>query len=291
MKNLEIRAAVTADKDKVLEFCKDTWDWGDYIDLVWDDWLSDPDGRLIVAVHDGVPVAVVHLVLMPTGEGWIEGMRISLKHRDKGIGAKLSSYCLDLMSTAGIRVVRYLTASSNEPVHRISEKQGFTLCGSCYVLWAGLQEGDSNSLVQISADYIDELWSFIEKSDIYKAGAGLYSVGWVYQELSKDRLKQHLERGQVYALAEQQPLDAFAIVVTSWLHQGPVIGYLDGENVQLLSILISELRLLDMTAEVTSEQRIDANFPELDWMKKLYLDVGYQPYYDEPFCLYELLLD
>jgi hypothetical protein len=175
-------------------------------------------------------------------------------------------------------------------VHKISEKQGFKQCGSCQVLWSPLQDGEPHNLIKIQPDSIDELWRYIEKSDIYKTGAGLYSVGWVYRELSRDRLKYHLDRGDVYALAGQEPLNAFAIVVTSWMHQGPVIGYLDGRNRQTLGGLVSQLRFLDMSAEITSERRIDANFPELDWMKQLYLDTGYTPYHDEAFLLYALKL-
>ena len=290
MGNLEIRAAVAADKYAVLKFCKDTWDWGDYIELVWDDWLSDPDGKLVVGLYDNVPVAVVHICLMPTGEGWVEGMRISLKHREKGIAAHLSRYCLDQMSGAGIRVARYMTASSNTPIHIIGEKQGYRQCGSCYVLWSPLQEGEPHNLIKLQPDSIDQLWTYIEKSDVYKTGAGLYSVGWVYKELNKDTLKYHLDRGDVYALAGQDPLDGFAIVVTSWLHQGPVIGYVDGENRQAMETLVSRLRFLDMNAEVIVDRRLDANFPTLDWMKQLYLNAGYTPYYDEPFLLYALNL-
>ena len=125
MNGLEIRDATKKDKDAILEFCRDTWDWGDYIDMVWDDWLNDPDGRLIVGILDGVPVAVVHICIFPTGEGWIEGMRIKPELRDKQIGTALSEYCIDEMGKAGVRVARYMTASSNKPVQRISEKHGF----------------------------------------------------------------------------------------------------------------------------------------------------------------------
>ena len=290
MNELEIRDAIDDDKDKILKFCRETWDWGDYIEYTWDDWINDPEGRLIVGLLDDVPVAVVHIGLMPTGEGWIEGMRIDPEHRDKQIGTALSNYCVDEMTKAGIRVARYMTASSNKPVQRISEKHGFKHFGSCYVLWAELKEGQSDKLVKLEPSEIGELWSYIESSEVYKTSAGLYSVGWIYQELNKDRLKYHLERGEVYALAGREPLDAFAMVVTSWLHKGPVIGYLDGKNAQLLGTLVSELRLLDMDGEVTVDRRIDANFPELDWMKKLYLEAGYQPYYNEPFLLYDLWL-
>jgi GNAT superfamily N-acetyltransferase len=289
MSELEIRDAVAADRDEVLKFCRDTWDWGDYIEYVWDDWLDDPHGRLIIGLLDDIPVAVVHMELMSTGEGWLEGMRISPEHRDKQIGTALSNYCVNEMAVAGVRVARYMTASSNKPVQKISEKHGFKRLGSCYVLWAELEEGKSN-VNKLQPDCIDELWSYIEKSEVYRAGSGLYSVGWIYQELNKDRLRHHLGRGEVYSLARQEQLDAFAIVVTSWLHKGPVIGYLDGINIQSLGTLVSELRSLDMTAEVTVDRRIDANFPELDWMEKLFLDAGYQVYYNEPFLLYDLWL-
>ncbi|MFC1978627.1 GNAT family N-acetyltransferase [Chloroflexota bacterium] len=289
MNELEIRDAIKEDKDEILKFCRDTWDWGDYIEYTWDDWLNDPEGRLIVGILDGVPVAVVHIGLMPTGEGWIEGMRIAPEHRDKQIGTALSNYCVDEMAKADIRVARYMTASSNKPVQRISEKHGFKRFGSCYVLWAELKKGQPG-ITKLQPDCIDELWSFVEKSEVYKASAGLYSVGWIYQELNKDRLKYHLEHGEVYFLAGGEPLGAFAIVATSWLHKGPVIGYLDGKSVKSLGALVSEARLLDMDAEVTVDRRIDANFPELDWMKKLYLEAGYQPYYNEPFLLYDLWL-
>lgn len=289
MKQLEIRNAAAADKDTVLEFCRNTWDWGDYIDLTWDDWLNDPDGRLIVGALDGVPVAVVHISIFPSGEGWIEGMRIKPELRDKQIGTTLSEYCVSEMAKAGVRVARYMTASSNKPVQRISEKHGFKRFSSCYVLWAELLE-DRPSLIKLQPDYADELWSYVEKSEIYEAGSGLYSVGWIYRELNKDRLLYHLKRGEVYAVEDKAPLDAFAIISASWLHKGPVIGYLDGNSMGEMAALVSESRRLDMADEVTIDRRIDANLPVLDWMERLFLDGGYQPYYDEPFLLYDLWL-
>ena len=35
-----IRDAINSDKFSVLSFCKDTFSWGDYIQDVWDYWLS-----------------------------------------------------------------------------------------------------------------------------------------------------------------------------------------------------------------------------------------------------------
>jgi len=53
-----IRAALPEDKETVLKFCRHTWEWGDYVPQVWDVWLSDPQGRLLVATIDNQPVAI-----------------------------------------------------------------------------------------------------------------------------------------------------------------------------------------------------------------------------------------
>ena len=108
--------------------------------------------------------------------------------------------------------------------------------------------------------------------------------------MSRDRLRHHLECGEVYAVTNKSPLDAFAIVVTSWMHKGPVIGYLDGTDIKTLETLISQLRFLDMSAEITAGRRIDANIPAIDWMKEMFLRAGYRPYYDEAFILYDVKL-
>lgn len=36
-----IRNAVDSDKSAILNFCQDTFSWGDYIQDVWDNWLSE----------------------------------------------------------------------------------------------------------------------------------------------------------------------------------------------------------------------------------------------------------
>jgi hypothetical protein len=46
--SIKIRDAIKTDKQEVLEFCTDTFQWGDYIHEVWDDWYSDRNGVLLV---------------------------------------------------------------------------------------------------------------------------------------------------------------------------------------------------------------------------------------------------
>src|SRR5215468_5486230 len=61
MDDLLIRQAQPQDKAAVLAFCAHTWDWGDYIPQVWDEWLADPSGCLLVAILADRPVALMHM--------------------------------------------------------------------------------------------------------------------------------------------------------------------------------------------------------------------------------------
>jgi hypothetical protein len=46
---VKIRFALPSDKENVLRFCANTFEWGDYIDQVWDSWYLDQNGVLLVA--------------------------------------------------------------------------------------------------------------------------------------------------------------------------------------------------------------------------------------------------
>ena len=64
MPDFEVRPARSEDREAVLAFCQQTWEWGDYIEYVWDEWLNNPQGKLFVATKDGQPVAVANMRML-----------------------------------------------------------------------------------------------------------------------------------------------------------------------------------------------------------------------------------
>jgi len=80
-----IREARSSDKAHVLKFCKNTFSWGDYIEDIWNFWLSE--GSLLVA-EIKIPVGLCHAVFF-NHQVWIEGIRIDPDFRRKGIASKL----------------------------------------------------------------------------------------------------------------------------------------------------------------------------------------------------------
>jgi GNAT superfamily N-acetyltransferase len=93
---LKIRPAMKSDKEQVLRFCVNTFEWGDYIDQVWDLWYSDLNGVLLVAedeecsIHNKIRpsrVEVSHVSFCPNNKNiWLEGVRV---YRRRSVATQL----------------------------------------------------------------------------------------------------------------------------------------------------------------------------------------------------------
>ena len=83
-----IRNAINSDKFSVLNFCKNTFSWGDYIQDVWDYWLSE--GNLLL-IEKQYPVGMCH-AFFSKNQVWIEGIRIDSNFRRQGLASELVKY-------------------------------------------------------------------------------------------------------------------------------------------------------------------------------------------------------
>ena len=83
-----IRNASPLDKIPVLAFCKDTFSWGDYVEQVWDYWVSE--GHLLL-FEEKIPTGICH-AFYTEDQVWIEGIRISPNSRRQKIASKLVSH-------------------------------------------------------------------------------------------------------------------------------------------------------------------------------------------------------
>ena len=83
---MELREAESSDKSQILEFCKNTFSWGDYISDVWDYWSLE--GNLLVLTENKIPVAISHGSFNEK-QLWIEGIRVDKNFRRKGFARHL----------------------------------------------------------------------------------------------------------------------------------------------------------------------------------------------------------
>ena len=115
MPDTEIRQARSEDREAVLAFCKHTWEGGDYIEYVWDEWLHDPRGVFYVAAMQGQPIGIAHLRMLNTPEAWLEGMRVDPAHRQHGVGTALHNAMIVEAMRRGATLARLVHAM--RPAH------------------------------------------------------------------------------------------------------------------------------------------------------------------------------
>ncbi len=130
---MNIRRARPSDKNMVLDLCMNTFEWGDYIDKVWDNWISDPLGLLLVyestassSTSKLSPLGIIHIVKCLDNILWLEGLRVNKIHRNKGIATALLKYSLDYGSNNGIEEYGALVSENNFASQNMMEKFGFS---------------------------------------------------------------------------------------------------------------------------------------------------------------------
>ena len=98
-----IREAKMSDKIHILKFCKDTFSWGDYIDQVWDFWISE--GYLFL-FEKQFPIGICH-AFYSEDQIWIEGIRIAPNFRRQKIASELVTH-VELMGKAKNATFSYM---------------------------------------------------------------------------------------------------------------------------------------------------------------------------------------
>jgi len=279
----KIRAALPDDKQVVFEFCQNTWEWGDYIPQVWDAWINDPKGRLLVATFNDRPVAVAHLTLPSPEEAWLQGFRVAPGYRNKGIATELTQYCQQLAVELGAKVIRYTTLSSNFSARHVAAKLGFHQVASFASYQADVIDDSPWQLSVLGSGNLAAVLFFINGSSEYKSSAGLYCTGWAYHKLTPDKLENHLASGEVFTTGQIGELRAIAVVTMTSLSWGKVIGFMAGspDDMHNLALALRANNVQDAASGV------EARLPDLPSVRDSLSSAGYTLLTEAPFLVLE----
>ncbi len=107
------------DKEKVIELTKNTWDWGDYIEKVFDHWINE--GLFIKAISNGEILGIIHAKIFDDF-AWLEGIRVKRELRRKGIGKELTLKAIQLSNK---KIIRLLINEKNIPSLSLVKSLGF----------------------------------------------------------------------------------------------------------------------------------------------------------------------
>lgn len=107
------------------------WDGEDYLPEVWDAWIAESQrsGLLIVGESDGRVVAIQHTRFQPGGIAWMEGIRVHVDYRNRGVGTRMLEHALEESANRGLSRARLSTAEVNGASARVALSHGFAEIG------------------------------------------------------------------------------------------------------------------------------------------------------------------
>ncbi|MBN2388844.1 MAG: GNAT family N-acetyltransferase [Anaerolineales bacterium] len=203
---LTIRPSLPSDKDEVLGFCRFIWDGGDYISYVWDDWLSDPRGRMFTAEYAGHAVGLGRLNQLAPNQWWLEGLRVDPQHQDRKIGSALHAHLLAYWLEHGGGFVRLMTASTRVKVHHLCEQDGFARIAELSCRFAPALDEAPTALTPLLPAGLPAALDFLASAPTLAWMGGLLDLGWCYATPEVVTLEFFLARQRLYWWAGRRGL-------------------------------------------------------------------------------------
>jgi GNAT superfamily N-acetyltransferase len=277
---LEIRRARQEDREAVLAFCSQTWEWGDYIAYVWDEWLHDPQSALFVAAMDGQPVGIANLRMLNATEAWLEGMRVDPAFRQHGIANALYEAQITEALRRNALTARLITESTNSAAIRLLER-GFMRRVSAFAPFHAepvtvptkRQYSMDIPTLATSAD-IDEIIDYLNLSNIFPAVGGLYNQGFTAYFITGELIEKKVAAQQVYLLRRWHRLDGLALVEPRERRgeKHLFVGYIDGTT-ESISLIAYALRGMLSEAGLA---KVRANIPDLMMVRDAFVGAEYE---------------
>jgi ribosomal protein S18 acetylase RimI-like enzyme len=278
---LVVRLARPEDREPVLAFCGRTFEWGDYIGDVWDRWVDDPAGPLLVAVFGGEVVGTGKVTMISGTEAWLEGLRVNPAFRGQGLAQAMYEAAETAALKRWAKVARYAAFSSNTTIHHLSERFGYRRVARFIEFAAPPEEGPAPSLLRV--EDADAAEAMLASAAGLAASGGLYAGGWHCQELRGGRLREHIVNGEAYALYRDGQPAAAALVSAREAAQTLRLGYLGGDTTAV-TVLARQLRSLAQARGLASVQAV---VPAQRITMEAVRAARYEPSWDQEVWIYE----
>jgi ribosomal protein S18 acetylase RimI-like enzyme len=137
---LELRPVRPAEREQVLELAREPQQKEeDYLEGVFDRWVTDPGGEFQAAELDGELVGVQRMRPIGPGIVFYEGLRVAPSQRRRGLARAMLRQAMEGAAGQGFGEMR-LVAQSPAAI-RLFESEGFGALARCRARFAARQEG------------------------------------------------------------------------------------------------------------------------------------------------------
>jgi len=171
----KIRLCKREDKKYIDDITQHTWEGGDYLSSVFEEWIND--GYFYVAVEGERVIGTAKLTIIPEKTGWLEGLRVHPDYRGKSIGRLMNDFMVNkakkLRDKGIIDLIEFSTYYKNIESLHMGEKSGFKIVERFYVLdrkrGEEIKEPKKTKLTLSDfvnyGDYIPSGWKFVKKTE------------------------------------------------------------------------------------------------------------------------------
>jgi GNAT superfamily N-acetyltransferase len=243
---LKFRHAKQSDKEDVLRFCTNTFEWGDYIEEVWDVWYSDPNGYLMIAEENEMIAAVSHAYVCPNRNRiWLEGIRVNPDFRRRSIGTELIKKMVQYGKEQGAQEAAGLVSVKNVASQAMMEKNGFVVTSRwiyCNSSTNVHQEPDNGQAKIATLKDKEVMRSYLKQSQIFRAAAENYAHlwRWYHLHLDSDVLQNLIDNRKIIIMSNHDHSIIHGLIIINKNDNNMFqIGYIDAVDVLTLKHLIT----------------------------------------------------
>jgi len=297
---LKIRHATKSDKGEVLRFCVNTFEWGDYIDQVWDFWISDRNGVLLVAEHDeeynihgkkrSSVIAISHASLCPNNKNvWLEGIRVHPNFRHRHVATQLLNSMISYGKEQGADEASAIVAGNNITSQLMMESNAFAIISkwSYYTINKIPKRVDKVKLRSkvVTSEDTETVRNYLKRSEVYKSSGKTYVNSWRWYSLDLSVLENFIKHEKVLVIGND-PIEGLGIINKDSNNDFQIV-YLDASNMSVLEDLIRFAVNL-IHREDRTYNRIQIFSPQTKYVSTVMEQVGSER--PEQFLLYKRVL-
>jgi predicted PurR-regulated permease PerM/GNAT superfamily N-acetyltransferase len=200
---IQLRVAKPEDEAAVRALSEQIWNGEDYVPELFHEWVADERGQFTVAYDGDELVAFNKLTELSAGEWWLEGLRVHVRHRGRGLARLLHNYACELADQRGKGMLRFATGSDNVPIQKIAVDSGFRLVSRHLIASLDIKNEDgagatmSLPFLPVAAEELPQLETQLQHSQVYRLSGGLLEDEWVWLQI-KPRLAELQQAERLY---------------------------------------------------------------------------------------------
>jgi GNAT superfamily N-acetyltransferase len=279
---LVCRPALPKDTPEVMALTAQIWDGQDYVPYVWEDWLEDPEGLVVVAEYGGRVVGLYKLACLTPEDGWLQGLRVHPDYQQRGFARHIHQFVLEHWEAASRGRLRLSTGAENMATQRLCAQTGFEKINEIMGFTAPPLPDPFEGWVLLQETQVENAYAYSRSCPTMQFCRGLIDQVWEWATLSPDHIRKACQEERAWYHPETGSWMA-------WIHDED-----EGEPQLHVQLVACSLEFLPELLSALRRLAHQMNIPQVRWAAPLVPELeaglestGFKREWDNPLFLFE----